>query len=108
MIDVDGAISLSNIIEVSFEFTAAFDIYPNPSNGTFQLSIPFRPEAPITISVTNLAGQKVMDISISPAEVSNPISINFPAKGYFIISVNSGNSKRIIQDLIKKVSIFIL
>ncbi|MEL6190991.1 MAG: T9SS type A sorting domain-containing protein [Bacteroidota bacterium] len=99
MTDIDGAISFSSIIEVAFDIQSAFDIYPNPSNGTFQLSIPFRPEAPITLSVTNLAGQKVMDISISPAEVSNPISLNFPAKGYYIISVDSGReilSKRIL------------
>ena len=99
MIDVDGAVSLSNIIEVNFELNSVFDIYPNPSNGTFQLSLPFRPERPITLSANNWAGQKVIDLSILPNEVANPISINFPSKGYYIISLNTGReilSKRIL------------
>ncbi|MEM8900682.1 MAG: T9SS type A sorting domain-containing protein [Bacteroidota bacterium] len=99
MIDLDGSVSLSNIIEVNFELASIFDIYPNPSNGTFQLSLPFRPEAPVSLSATNLAGQKVMDITVSPNEISNPITLRIPTKGYYIIRVNTGKeilSKRIL------------
>ena len=77
-----------------------FDVYPNPSNGTFVI------EGPTTITICNLMGQVV---ATSYAENGvHTISINTP--GVYFVKNDEGTTKRVVIELsiqsTQKLSVF--
>ncbi|HEY9178641.1 MAG TPA: putative Ig domain-containing protein [Flavipsychrobacter sp.] len=81
--DEDGNISLQEITE-----EGVWNIYPNPSNGTFILELPSKDET--RIIVTNIQGQVVYKQEVSNTSKLT-IELGNAAKGIYLVQVVSGH-----------------
>lgn len=61
MVDKDGSERYSNIrsLQIKYEEIAELKVFPNPSNGAFQINLPSFSDAEFQILITNLNGQIV-------------------------------------------------
>lgn len=92
------AVGVESLIGVS-----AVSIYPNPSNGSFVLSLKTNGERKIDVSITNAVGQKIMDESNIAVNHSliKPIDLKDYAKGVYQLSITSGKQKNTYKVLIQ-------
>ncbi|MEQ8878378.1 MAG: T9SS type A sorting domain-containing protein, partial [Cyclobacteriaceae bacterium] len=91
--DFDGQFSYSDVKMIEIEFIDAIKIYPNPSNGIFNVSGVDSDE--IIFSVYNILGQQV-PFSINEDQGIQLDVSNEPA-GVYIIKVKDGNFTKTMQ-----------
>lgn len=75
----------------------SFNIFPNPSNGKFKLSIPVIPDEGLIVEITNLNGQKLVKQTIN--ESITDWTINLNSGTIFFITLRGSNiheTKKII------------
>ena len=81
----------------------SFNVYPNPANTEFNISLNTTPVEELIITVTNVTGQQIFNKTISNAtgEINVPVNISGNASGVYLVKVVSeGNavSKNIIVE----------
>ncbi len=81
----------------------SFNVYPNPANTEFNISLNTTPVEELIITVTNVTGQQIFNKTISNAtgEINVPVNISGNASGVYMVKVVSeGNavSKNIIVE----------
>jgi hypothetical protein len=69
--------------------TATFSIYPNPNNGVFSMLFSSGVDEEVTVYVTNLLGEKVLQTNIRSNVVSEVVLNG--AVGVYIITVSAGD-----------------
>lgn len=65
-------------------------IHPNPSSGTFNVSLPQEKEGSMTVQVISLQGSLIYNLDVETTTGNNKLSINLPSKarsGMYIIKV---------------------
>jgi hypothetical protein len=102
MVDYDGEKSYSNIVATdrSFEITdIKMNIYPNPSNGEFNLSLNLLSKGDISIRVLNLQGQLIYNEISKGLKGENYFNYDFSnlANGVYHIEVIQSNKKKTVQ-----------
>lgn len=75
-------------------------LFPNPNNGTFQLSFNQLVRKDMEITVSNMIGQKVFQRSLNrfEGEYNETISLGSSAKGVYFVKVSDG-----VNQMVKKV-----
>ncbi|MBS1596093.1 MAG: T9SS type A sorting domain-containing protein [Bacteroidetes bacterium] len=68
----------------------SLEIYPNPSNGKFNLTLSERPQSPSILVVSNIVGDIIQTALLSSK--SSEIELNAPA-GLYFLSLNMGKYK---------------
>ena len=79
-------------------------VYPNPSNGIFQLDVNFNEAADLDIVVVNMLGEEVAvkEINASNGIHSDVIDLSTSASGVYFLKVISDNNTISTQVLVKK------
>ena len=91
LIDLNGGLSYSNTIDVFFTpQNTRINIFPNPSDGTIQLSIPAIPNQMILVTASNMLGQFIFKEKINPERALQPFSLPFPENGSYILKIKIG------------------
>ena len=88
----------ASIKDVSFE---GFNLYPNPSNGNFNLQFETASTAPVKLQLFDLTGRLVREMQFSDvaARFSESISFKNTAKGLYLLKIKNG-SKQTIRKLV--------
>jgi hypothetical protein len=84
--------------DVGISETAPFQnvqLFPNPTNGSFNLAIDVLKNKDITISITNATGQEIYfeKLDQSVGSILKEIDLNQPTKGIYHVNLTSGSSK---------------
>lgn len=69
-VDNDGTESLSEVVSVTFDGAALGGIVPNPTDGLLQIRLSTASEMPLDVTVMDLAGRKVKELTGIEAGVS--------------------------------------
>ena len=86
-----------NLLEnTDFETPNSIYVYPNPTKGILNISVPTEFGLPNNYTITNYLGQTVQHKVVSS---ENDLSINTSAfsKGVYFITVEKGNEKKIVR-----------
>ena len=79
---VIGAVAtVNNVVDV-------LNVYPNPNTGNFSLNMISSVDEDVTVSITNMVGEKVKDLKVTTNKVNN-ISLGQPAGVYLLEAVTS-------------------
>ncbi|MDP4267551.1 MAG: T9SS type A sorting domain-containing protein [Bacteroidota bacterium] len=69
-----------------------FDIYPNPSTGTFNISYSLDFETPVKIDIYNMLGEKIINLkNITEQQGKNSLVFNVP-KGIYLVRFETKNN----------------
>jgi hypothetical protein len=79
---------------ISLVSDAPVQVYPNPNNGTFTLSVPQPFNAPLQVNITDISGKVQYQTSVTE-NISN-IQVNLPAGLYFIHIPEKNFTQKII------------
>ena len=82
----------ASIKDVSFE---GFNLYPNPSNGNFNLQFETASTAPVKLQLFDLTGRLVREMQFSDvaARFSESISFKNTAKGLYLLKIKNGSKQ---------------
>ena len=78
MVDLDGSVSQSNIINIKRlqEYIGTFTLFPNPSNGQTTLECELESDGTIQLHFTNLIGQTMLTASYNLKSGNNTLLID--------------------------------
>lgn len=85
-----------NLVSINTNTFANFSAYPNPFSSTINLS---NPSVVSRVVVTNIIGQRVMDVATNGASSIETASL--PA-GVYLVTFEAASGERIIRKMIKK------
>jgi len=89
-VDFDQKFSYSNIAVVNFEGIKIVDLFPNPSEGNFNLLINSSIEASIDLTIYNAIGQMIKTQAMQITKGANTLHAQFEASnGKYLITVKS-------------------
>ena len=82
----------ASIKDVSFE---GFNLYPNPSNGNFNLQFETISTALVKLQLFDLTGRLVREVQFSnvAARFSESISFKNTAKGLYLLKIKNGSKQ---------------
>ncbi|HSZ24757.1 MAG TPA: T9SS type A sorting domain-containing protein, partial [Cytophagaceae bacterium] len=98
-VDFNGQAAYSDIKSVSFNANSFIKVYPNPSNGSFKISVLY--EGDYEITITNILGQTVYSTSISSASMADNAIQTGLSKGTYFLSINATNIKYVSKVVIE-------
>ncbi len=80
---------------IQIEGISAVTIFPNPSQGEFQLSLKSNTVRKIDIEITNYVGQKIFEERgiVVNGSLTKPISLSNAAKGVYSLIITSGKNR---------------
>lgn len=85
------------------EAKSEVNVFPNPTNGRFQMTFEYTEKNPIHAKVFDITGKQVKDISddlvISETSVTANVDLESPSSGIYFIRIELGNrllTKKII------------
>jgi hypothetical protein len=88
-VDYDGKFSYSKIVAVKNDGDAEVEIYPNPTQGSFRISVSSE-DQPYSIEIADLEGKLVYKGSGNP---DNPVTeISGLSKGVYVVRIFTGSS----------------
>src|SRR5581483_8456403 len=90
-----------DVSECSFSNAATGNVYPNPNNGSFTISLGASSSIQ-TVVVTDMMGKEVYRQDIQPGTVSNNYIINLPSggKGVFMTKVLTGGHETAMKKIV--------
>jgi hypothetical protein len=94
---IGAIIKGANVEDPTTDDSESFNIFPNPSNGVFQLKVNNMPEDGVTVEIKNIHGQKIIEKKITES-ITN-WSINHLSGNILFITLNGGNihmTKRVV------------
>jgi len=101
MVDMDQTYQYSAIRSVIFSDKTAWDVYPNPSNGVFNVTFRTEKPEPVTISVFDISGRLLEKKSVnsSASLQTHPVNISGSAvrSGMYFLEINAGAEKKIFK-----------
>lgn len=89
-----GKVSYTHVEKIAGECSESFNIYPNPSNGTFTLQFTSTTSEPYTIQVYNVVGQMIYETEILASSGMNKTEIQLPSvpNGNYFVKLNNKNT----------------
>ena len=91
MVDKDGTCRYSESLQVFFEKTAAFSVYPNPSSGNVTV-LHSAGAVGDTISVYNAAGQQILAKTILKEKTFTNLDMQLQPKGVYRVTLSTRSS----------------
>ena len=92
-----GVCALTTEVQTISEIESGFSVFPNPTKGTFELSLDFKTQVEISdVEVYNLIGEKVYTVRITGSRETIDCNLS---KGIYSIRLINGNrqfTKKII------------
>ena len=91
-----------NSIETISAGITTLNVYPNPSNGVFNLEVSLKDASDLTISVSDIAGRKAFETTEkNVTDLTKQISLNNLSKGIYIVNIKtatgSANQRIVIE-----------
>ena len=75
-----------------------FNVFPNPSNGMFNVNISANGESTVKLTVKNIVGQTIITENVSVAgSTQHQISLNDYSKGIYFLTVGNETVKLIVE-----------
>jgi hypothetical protein len=62
---------------------AALNIYPNPNDGLFSVSLAYPTSEPVSVTITDITGRKIKDLQTTTNK-DTPLHVDGPPGMYFI------------------------
>jgi len=85
-------------LDVSDDNDFAFNVYPNPSNGLFNINLSSDEANTVQLSVKNLVGQTIINETVSVSGKTNhSISLANYSKGVYFLTVGNETVKLIVE-----------
>ena len=101
VINADGSFIYSPIRSVVFADAVLWQVYPNPSNGVYQLVFQLNGNEKLNARVFDAKGSLVKEQSINPTgfvqKLSIDISKSIYANGVYLLEINTGDHKRVFK-----------
>ena len=98
----DYSINVMNELSVDEEELNGFVIYPNPSNGQFNIVFNTSTNSPVNMTVFDIRGREVFNNSfVSSATVNKTINLGNVQAGVYLLNVSEG-SKSVTKKIIVK------
>ena len=72
-----------NAVRNTAGVSASLSVFPNPNNGLFTLNVVSGIDAVVNLTITNIMGQKVMEI-VTVTNKAYDVSMDMPAGIYFL------------------------
>lgn len=69
----------------------AFDLYPNPNNGSFNINLDFGSIEKFNINITNVLGQTLIEKSFETDKIQIPIRISQQASGVYFVNIHAND-----------------
>jgi hypothetical protein len=93
--NISGTIPKATGIAKQEEQISQFNIFPNPSNGTFNITFNTNVKSNYRLEVINTLGQKVFEESLNgfSGAYSKPLDVQQYGKGMYLISIADDESK---------------
>jgi len=96
--DANGCTAVSNIttivitgvVENSLDGT--FNVYPNPTNGEFNIEIRHNGSQDMHIRVVDVLGRELQQFHIQTNEITLPVSLTEQASGVYFVVLQTGNT----------------
>jgi hypothetical protein len=86
---------------ISEEFLSDFSVYPNPSNGSFQINISSESSKDLTLSIQNILGQDVYYESLeSVVSLTKNLNLTHLEKGIYQLIISERDEKTLTQKII--------
>ncbi len=94
----ENALQQTGISELS-SVPATLEVYPNPNTGTFSLLLSSATKENAVMVITNIVGQKVMELPIISTNETIPVTIisERPAGIYIITVITQGGNKYVAK-----------
>lgn len=99
-VDFDQKVYSLGIVSANFSTAKEFTIFPNPVTSGSALTVysNFDDEFEVKISITDLSGRPVTELSLNAQEVQLPINLS---PGIYIVSLQSSSTKTVKRLLVK-------
>ena len=74
-----------------------YTIYPNPSNGDFNLNVSGLDYGLVKVSISNIIGKQVFETEVeaSNGSLSKELHVNYLSNGIYFVKINSGKKEHI-------------
>ena len=69
----------------------AFDLYPNPNDGSFNINLDFGSIEKFNINITNVLGQTLIEKSFETDKIQIPIRISQQASGVYFVNIQAND-----------------
>jgi hypothetical protein len=91
-----------NSIETISAGITTLNVYPNPSNGVFNLEVSLKDASDLTISISDIAGRKAFETTEkNVTDLTKQISLNNLSKGIYVVNIKtatgSANQRIVIE-----------
>lgn len=105
MVDRDGSFAYSGLRAVVFDETAAWRVYPNPSNALFHVEFPGEGRGESVVNVYDKSGKLFRKAVVSAREHAQSFKIDMSSneysKGIYLLEVVSGGEKQIFKVILE-------
>src|SRR5690606_10618153 len=82
--------------------TTSFSVYPNPSNGVFNISLDAQKAEQLTLTVNNIVGQTVLTKQVRVAGKTNEtISLEGYDKGIYFLTIDNNKEKQTVKLIVE-------
>ncbi|MEM6772614.1 MAG: T9SS type A sorting domain-containing protein, partial [Bacteroidota bacterium] len=98
-VDNDGTYTFSSVVAASFSATEVGRVLPNPTDGTLQIRLAVPSETSLTVSVLDLAGRKIKELSgITAGSVFSVVDLK---PGVYLLRYSDGGAM-VTQRFVRK------
>jgi PKD repeat protein/photosystem II stability/assembly factor-like uncharacterized protein len=96
--NLSDSLSIQTSFGLSDQLTSEFKVYPNPNNGSFQISLPSWAQG--ELEVISLTGQRLAEKSVTGGQLEYSFSLELP-KGVYIIRFKGSSLNRSLQMIVE-------
>ena len=74
-----------------------YTIYPNPSNGDFNLNVSGLDYGLVKVTISNIIGKQVFETEVEASNgyLSKELHVNYLSNGIYFVKINSGKKEHI-------------
>jgi hypothetical protein len=93
-------LNMDGTVEIKEEASSStsFSVYPNPSNGVFNINLASNEANTVAVSVKNIVGQTIINETVNVSgQTNHTISLADYSKGVYFLTVNEETIKLIVE-----------
>ncbi|MBS1759414.1 MAG: S8 family serine peptidase [Bacteroidetes bacterium] len=94
IIDNNGNTSYSAVRPIVFNNDIKWNVYPNPSSGTFWITYQAAADEAVTLKVYDVNGRKIQEYNTKATGFEQSTSLYIPTVGMYLLELSVGNEKQ--------------